>query len=202
MITSQAPLFSSTRPDMAFSLLAGNIGYLLFNAFEDQELPRRFLAEFSRIGQTDALVVDLRGARGEGSANAWKILSYLMGRSFPAVRWMGPACVLVRRCMPGHGAYARPMAVLIGRDTDGAAEDFAVTFNTARRGLIWGEPTGQDGAHSGVQPHRLLRASDADVRAGRDVVLLAACQALRLEPDYRPAETAAKLPWTLQEHSA
>ena len=187
MTTREPPFFFSSA-DMAFSLLAGNIGHLVFNAFEDPALPQRFLAEFGRISQSDALVVDLRGARGEGSANAWKILSYLMGRAFPAVRWMGPACVLVQRCVPCHGAYVRPMAVLIGAGTDGAAEDFAVTFNTARRGLIWGQPTGPDGARSGVLPHRLLRPNAADLRDGRDAVLLAACQALRQAPDYRPLE--------------
>ncbi len=138
------------------------------------------------------------------------MLAWLMNKPFSTVRWMGPASVLVRRRTPFAAAgrpaeagqpwkvspaYPRPLAVLVGAATEGAAEDFAVTVNAARRGLLWGEPTGGASGRPGVQPHRLLRASAEDACAGRDSVLLAACQALRQQlaaPAVRP----------LQEHAA
>lgn len=206
----------AVRADMAFELLPGNIGHLVLRSFEDPGLPQRFAAAFERISATAALVVDLRQASGAGSAQAWQILAWLMNKPFSTVRWMGPASVLVRRRTPFAAAglpaaagqpwkvtpaYPRPLAVLLGAATEGAAEDFAVTVTAAHRGLLWGEPTGGiSGAKGrpGVQPHHLLRASAEEARAGRDSVLLAACQALQAQL-AAPAKPVVR---PLQEHAA
>ena len=183
------------KHDVVFSLLDGNIGHVALNSFEDDGSPDRFAAAFERISQTDALVVDLRDNPGRGSDNGWKILAYLMGRSFNTVRWMGRSYVLIKRGFPCHGEgrvtssagvwsasavqpYTRPVAVLIGPHSGLAAEDFAVTFDAARRGDVLGEPTGRADDGPGVQPHRLVHPTVSDIRAGRDTVLLAAWHSL------------------------
>lgn len=111
--------------------------------------------------------------------------------------------------MPDAGHhFAGPVAVLTSPGTYSAAEDFAVAFDGMNRGLLIGEPTGgstgqplpiklpgggfaricskrdtyPDGkvfVGVGVQPHRLVRPTVADLRAGRDTVLEAALAALR-----------------------
>jgi DNA polymerase IIIc chi subunit len=186
---------SPAKQDVVFSLLDGNIGHLALNSLEDDGSPNRFAAVFDRISRTDALVVDLRDNTGRGSDNGWKILAYLMGRPFNTVRWMGRSYVLIKRGFPCHGEgrvtssagvwsasavqpYTRPVAVLIGPRCGSAAEDFAVTFDAARRGDILGEPTGRADDGPGVQPHRLVRPSVSDTRAGRDMVQLAAWHSL------------------------
>lgn len=104
--------------------------------------------------------------------------------------------------------FAGPVVVLIGPRTYSAAEDFAVAFDVADRGPMLGEPTGgstgqplmfalpgggqarvcskrdtyPDGREFvgvGVLPDRVVPATVADVRAGRDPVLEAAIEAIR-----------------------
>lgn len=103
--------------------------------------------------------------------------------------------------------FAGPVVLLTSAGTYSAAEDFAMAFDALKRGTILGEPTGgstgqplffelpgggqarvctkldtyPDGrtfVGVGVQPHRLLRPTVADLRAGRDGVLEAALAAL------------------------
>ncbi len=216
---------AAVRADLVFEVLPGNIGHLVLRSFEDPGLPQRFAASFERISATAALVVDLRLARGGGNTQAWQILAWLMDKPFNAVRWMGPACVLVRRRLPfaaagrpGEGAagtawqvrpaYPRPLAVLIGGHTEGAAEDFAVTVENARRGLLWGEPTGAHKGRPGVQPQRLLRARTAGHDQGPDMLLWAAREALLHQVGPKQAVPAigasglAGLPDRSEEHPA
>jgi C-terminal processing protease CtpA/Prc len=115
---------------------------------------------------------------------------------------------------PAHH-FAGPVIVLTGPGTYSAAEDFAVAFDTMKRGLILGEPTGgstgqplffrlpgggsarvctkrdtyPDGrafVGVGVRPGRLVRPTVADFRAGRDTVLEAALAQLREAPASAP----------------
>lgn len=100
-----------------------------------------------------------------------------------------------------------PVAVLIGAATYSAAEDFLVGFDSLQRGLIVGEPSGgstgqplrlalpgggfglvcvkrdryPDGRSFvgvGIQPQHLAKATQADLRQGRDAVLEQAVQLL------------------------
>ena len=107
----------------------------------------------------------------------------------------------------GKRLYAKPVILLTSAATYSAAEDMAVAFDSMKRGKIFGEPTGgstgqplsfklpgggsarvctkldsyADGKQFvgvGVQPHKLVRPTVADIRAGKDTVLLAALEEL------------------------
>lgn len=105
--------------------------------------------------------------------------------------------------------YSKPVVVLISPRTYSAAEDFSVAFDAMQRGVLLGEATGgstgqplsfklpgggsarvctkrdtyPDGrafVGVGVQPHKLVRPTVADFRAGRDTVLEAALAQLHV----------------------
>lgn len=109
----------------------------------------------------------------------------------------------------GKLLYTKPVVVLTSPRTFSAAEDFCVAFDAMGRGMIVGEPTGgstgqplffqlpgggnarvctkrdtyPDGrvfVGVGIQPNKLVSPTVADFRAGRDTVLEAALDQLKM----------------------
>ncbi len=108
----------------------------------------------------------------------------------------------------GKKLYTKPVLVLSSPRTYSAAEDFLVAFETMRRGLIVGEasggstgqplfftlpgggsarictkrdsfPDGREFVGVGIQPHKPVTPTIADLRAGKDTVLDAALKELQ-----------------------
>lgn len=108
---------------------------------------------------------------------------------------------------PHNRHFTGPVAVLIGPRTFSAAEDFVVSFAAMKRGILVGQatagssgqplvfklpggglarvcsaqetfPSGREFVGIGITPQIMVEPSIADVRAGRDPVIVAAARAL------------------------
>lgn len=206
-----------------FKMLPGGVAYVALNTFGDDNVVKDFEAACAEIAKSNTLILDIRDNGGGSSNIGYKILGYLTDKSFrtsqwstrdyrPSFRAWGQPEKWYRGeagTFPPHGPhpYTKPVAVLTSARTYSAAEDFAVAFDSAKRGKIVGEPTGgstgqplmfslpgggsarvctkhdryPDGKEFmgvGVQPDVLVHPTIADFRAARDTILEAALQAL------------------------
>jgi carboxyl-terminal processing protease len=148
--------------------------------------------------------VSFRNAAGHSfNAALQRVDSNTFKRPMPKLEQADPAWPADTRHQ-----YRKPVAVLISGATYSAAEDFMVAFDSMKRGLIVGEPTGgstgqplmislpgggtarigtkrdtyPDGrawVGVGIQPGLKVAPTVADLRKGRDTMLEAALATLR-----------------------
>lgn len=206
----------SPVPLMSFKMLPGNLGYLALNSFQDQKIDSQFAEAFDEIQKSDAIIIDIRNNGGGTSSIGFTILQYFTKEPFktsrwktrdyrPALRaWGQPERWYVSESdewKPNvNKAYTKPVILLISPRTGSAAEDFAVAFDSMKRGQIVGEPTigstgqpllitlpgggsarictkrdtypdGKEFVGVGVQPNFLVQQTLADFRADRDTAL-------------------------------
>ncbi|MCU0636703.1 MAG: S41 family peptidase, partial [Gemmatimonadaceae bacterium] len=211
----RVPPFSLTmRPD--------SIAVVSLTTFADASVVGEFERVLPSLSRARGLIIDIRENDGGNSRHGWDILARLIGQPSrtaswstpqyrPAFRSWGRSSGTYReegaRVIPRAPHFPGPVAVLIGRRTFSAAEDFAVAFDVARRGPLIGEPTGGStgnpislrlpgGGHAricakddrypdgrtfvgvGVQPTIAVVRTIADLRAGRDATLERAVEAL------------------------
>lgn len=173
----------SQTPDLAITPLAGGVVHVALRRFSPAGFAQLLSGE---LQAARALVLDLRRNRSgrEHSAQAWCVLAYLMDRPFATLRWLrlggqGQARPAAAGIWSSTSVrlFTGPVVLLLGRHTGGAGEDFAASFDAARRGLMLGEATGADGL--GVLPDQQVPACDGGAPAGRDPLLLAAWQAVQ-----------------------
>jgi carboxyl-terminal processing protease len=212
------------RPAFEMRMLPGNVAYVALNGFGDQQAADGFIAAFDKIAQSSALVIDMRNNGGGNSDVGYRVLATLTDKPFRTAKWgtrnYRPSYRAWQRTMPNYEEdeaawqadtsrqYTKPVAVLTSGATYSAGEDFMVAFDTMKRGLIVGEPTGgstgqplmialpgggmarictkadtyPDGrvwVGKGIQPHLKVAPTVADLRKGKDTVLEAALAALR-----------------------
>jgi C-terminal processing protease CtpA/Prc len=196
-------------PDFDYRMLDHNIAFVALNSFERDTVLPLFEAHFEDISKADGLIIDLRLNGGGSGSVGFDILSHLTDRPFLISKSSyraSPDNLSWRAYPPGTWksrpgkAFKKPVIVLISPMTFSAAEDFAVAFDTMKRGTLIGEPTGgstgqpysfklpgglsarvcmkrdtyPDGREFvglGVQPHILVSPTIGDIREGRDVVL-------------------------------
>jgi retinol-binding protein 3 len=137
-------------------ILPGNIGYLYFHAFMDtQYCGDTAAAAMSFLGNSDALIVDLRENGGGDPAMIALIASYLFDQPTHLIdfwerkggttqQWWTSPYVPGKR--PGQRV---PVYVLTSSDTFSGAEEFAYDLRNLKRATIIGEVTG-GGAHPGT----------------------------------------------------
>jgi hypothetical protein len=137
-------------------ILPGNIGYLYFHAFMDtQYCGETAAAAMNFLGNSDALIVDLRENGGGDPAMIAFISSYLFDQPTHLTDfwerkggttqqwWTSPY-------VPGKRLGQRvPVYVLTSSDTFSGAEEFAYDLKNLKRATIIGEITG-GGAHPGT----------------------------------------------------
>lgn len=211
-------LFWDRNPLVTFKILKGNIGYLQINSFNDEILVSKFDSLFSTIAQTMALIIDVRNNGGGNGNNGFEILGSLTDKPFypgkAAIRqyksvgraWGEPESIEIQNWdwKPyKNQVYTKPVIVLTSAATYSAAEDFTATFQTMKRGIVIGEPTGgstgqpvmftlpgggmgrvcakrdfySDGREFigiGIMPDLLVKPTYQSIVAGRDDVLEAA----------------------------
>ncbi|MFZ6647640.1 S41 family peptidase [Undibacterium sp. TJN25] len=215
-------------PQFEFRMLPGDIAYMVLGNFEDKNGPREFEKVFPQILQAKGLILDVR-ANGGGSSNlGYDILSFLSKKGIPVSlslerqesntqRAKGTDLMLLRPQLNAFSTpyvvahpkvYDGPVAVLAGPKTFSAAEDFLVSFDTMKRGIIVGTPTGgstgqpltlklpgggtaricvkhdyyPDGREfvgKGIAPDISAAQTVEDQRAGRDAVLEQAVAAIQ-----------------------
>lgn len=218
----------STAP-AELRLLPGNIAYLRVDTFDNDSGIKALEAALPQVLQAAGLVIDLRNNGGGSSSHGYNILSYLDHQPFAtAASYIRDDTALERargmgliKWRPVEGnkqfqqarerVYTGPVAVLVGARTFSAAEDFAVSFESMRRGPLIGtatagstgqplylalpgggraricvkrdvRPDGRTFVGKGVPPAIVVEPTVADVRAGRDAALQRAIAVLAATP--------------------
>jgi retinol-binding protein 3 len=137
--------------------LAGNVGYLEIRGFGFDTADVRDVAAtaFTFLGNTDALIIDVRRNGGGSPHMVAQVSSYLFGSDsvhLNSLYWR-PADrtdhFYTRAVVPGtrYGPN-KPVYVLTSRTTFSGAEEFAYNLQALRRATIVGDTTG-GGAHPG-----------------------------------------------------
>jgi C-terminal processing protease CtpA/Prc len=201
----------------------GHIAYVALNSFAERDIVTDFEKAWPEIRKAPALILDVRANGGGDSGFGSQILSYLVAKGGdveavrtrlyrPAYRAWGRGEDWQNQTWSVHAkageGYRGPIVLLTGPDTGSAAEDFAVSFDMLKAGIILGEPTGgstgqplsfrlpgggsgrvctlqtryADGREFvgvGVQPKIRVTPTVADFRAGKDTVLESAEAYLR-----------------------
>jgi C-terminal processing protease CtpA/Prc len=204
------------KPRLEYRLLDdGRIAYVALNTFGEQDIVKDFEKAWPEMRKAPALILDVRANGGGNSGFGSEILSYLVAKGGdveavrtrlyrPAYRAWGQGEDWQNQTWPvnakaGEG-YSGRIVLLTGPGTFSAAEDFAVSFDILKAGMILGEPTGgstgqplsfqlpgggsgrvctlqtryADGREFvgvGVQPKIRVTRTVADFRADKDTVL-------------------------------
>lgn len=135
--------------------LRGNIGYLEFLNFMDEELGADTVAAaMNFINGTDALIIDLRGNGGGNPAMVALICSYLFGPEpvhLNDLYWREGNRTdefWTKKEVAGKRYLNKDVYVLTSKRTFSGAEEFTYNLKNLKRATIIGETTG-GGAHPG-----------------------------------------------------
>jgi retinol-binding protein 3 len=152
-------------------VLAGNVGYIKFNAFRSPEVCGGIAAAaMSLIADCDALILDLRDNSGGDPAMVAFMSSYLFARPVhlsdiyersrhvTVESWTLPF-------VPGPRFVGKPVFVLTSRRTFSGAEEFAYDLQMLKRAVVVGETSG-GGAHP-VRPIRIGERFEITVPVAR-----------------------------------
>lgn len=147
-------------PVVQFSVIGNNVGLLKIESFSTAGFTKQFDSLYSSILKTNALIIDLRENGGGDGAQGQYIMKHIMKTPFkdaassfiqynPILKIWGmkhtpffqiPADDVAP--FTNRQIYDKPVVLLIGKVTYSAAEDFAMSFDYAKRGALIGEPTG------------------------------------------------------------
>jgi hypothetical protein len=137
--------------------LAGNIGYLEIRSFgfDTADVSSVAATAFTFLGNTDALIIDVRRNGGGSPHMVAQVSSYLFGPDsvhLNSLYWRPRNRTddfYTRRDIEGtRYGPDRPVYVLTSRNTFSGAEEFAYNLQALRRATIVGDTTG-GGAHPG-----------------------------------------------------
>jgi len=128
--------------------LSGNIGYLDFRFFADPELAGDTLASaMNFLGNTDALILDLRNNGGGQPTMVAVVCSYFFGPKpvhLSDLSWRPDNSTQQYWTMPyvpGKRYLDKDVYVLTSKETLSAAEGFAYDLKTHKRATLIGETT-------------------------------------------------------------
>ena len=200
-----------------FKILPNNLAYFAINEFETSKSREKFMSIFDSLANTTALILDIR-RNGGGSTDVSilrcltdkpiKQAQYFVRKYVPTYRaWGGREEGIVWQQEPqsewspnGNKLYKKPVVLLIGPQTFSAAEDFAVIFDSMKRGKMIGEatagstgqplpfslpgglmgrvctkrdlyPDGKVFVGEGIKPDIEIKPTIVDIQNGRDTVL-------------------------------
>jgi len=135
--------------------LRGNIGYLEFLNFMDEELGADTVAAaMNFVNGTDALIIDMRNNGGGNPAMVALVCSYLFGPEpvhLNDLYWREGNRTdefWTRKEVPGKRYLNKDVYVLTSKRTFSGAEEFTYNLKNLKRATIIGETTG-GGAHPG-----------------------------------------------------
>jgi C-terminal processing protease CtpA/Prc len=154
--------------------LKGNIGYIDMRQFSRPAMvATRIAATMALMGDTSALVIDLRHCSGGDPESVMLFASYLYDKPthLNDVYWRDENRTEQRWTTatvagPRYGE-ARKLYLLTSNDTFSGCEDFAYALKNNKRATLVGETTG-GGAHGGG-PHRLDAHFMMFVPSGRPI---------------------------------
>ncbi len=132
--------------------LAGNIGYLKFDAFADPDVCGPVVAtSMAFLAHTDALIFDLRENHGGDPAMVQLMVSYLFANSTHINDMLNQHDNTTKQywtlpSVAGPRYLDKPVYVLTSGQTFSGGEEFTYDLQTQKRATIVGETTG-GGAH-------------------------------------------------------
>lgn len=137
--------------------LAGNIGYLRINMFLDAAPSAEKLAQaLGLLGDTSALIIDVRGAPGGEPAGVAHVIGHLVAARTPTVRMqarVGGQSERTYYAEPRTPSFAdKPVFVLIDGRTGSGAEEFAYDLQAMGRALLVGETSYGAATPGGYRP--------------------------------------------------
>ena len=182
--------------------LPGNIGYVEFRGFTDPEGGADTVASvFNFLGNTDAIIFDLRKNGGGNPAMVALICSYLFGAEpvhLNSLHWREGKGERVeefwtRKEVAGKRYTGKDVYVLTSNYTFSGAEEFTYNLKNLKRATIVGETTG-GGANPGGG-NRLSKHFGAFIPRGRAVspITKTNWEGTGVEPDVKvPADQALR----------
>jgi hypothetical protein len=156
--------------------LPGNVGYLEIRsfAFDTADVSSVVAIAFDYLGNTDALIIDVRRNGGGSPYVVAQVSSYLFGPEpvlLNSLYWRPDNRTddfYTSRTVPGtRYGPDRPVYVLTSRATFSGAEEFTYDLQTRKRATVVGDTTG-GGAHPGG-PRRVTDYFTVWVPSGRAV---------------------------------
>jgi peptidase S41-like protein len=137
--------------------LAGNVGYVEIRSFgfDTADVSSVAATAFTFLGNTDALIIDIRRNGGGSPHMVAQVSSYLFGSDsvhLNSLYWRPENrtdAFYTRSKVPGtRYGPDKPVYVLTSRTTFSGAEEFAYNLQSLKRATIVGDTTG-GGAHPG-----------------------------------------------------
>jgi C-terminal processing protease CtpA/Prc len=205
--------------------LGGDLAYVALNSFGDDYIVDEFIEKFEMIKQAKGLIIDVRENHGGSSGIGHEIIAHLIDKDIPATHWKTPQYRAAFRAWgrdeewydggtetiepETDEPFLGPVVVLIGPETNSAAEDFVVPLHAAGRATIVGQksrgstgqplqfrfldakirgrvctkrdtyPDGREFVGVGIIPDLEIHPTPADIAAGRDVVIQKAVELLK-----------------------
>ncbi|MBA4804693.1 MAG: S41 family peptidase [Brevundimonas sp.] len=137
--------------------LAGNVGYLRINMFLDAPpAAEKLAAAIGLLADTEALIIDVRGAPGGEPAGVANAIGHLVAERTPTVRAeerFAPAEARIYHAEPRTPAYVgKPVYVLIDGNTGSGAEEFAYDLQAMGRATLVGQTTYGAATPGGFRP--------------------------------------------------
>lgn len=202
--------------DFEYKNIGDRISYVAINTFRTSKVVDKFREHIKSIYKSKGLIIDVRKNGGGNSSNGDAIIAQLIDKAIPGTRWKTPQYRAAFRAWgsdekwydggsdminPGTDApFLRPIVVLIGPETNSAAEDFVVPLHAAGRAILVGGktsgstgqplrfdlgygvngrictkrdiyPDGREFVGVGIIPGVEVHPTQTDIAAGRDVVL-------------------------------
>ncbi|HUW19583.1 MAG TPA: S41 family peptidase [Sedimentisphaerales bacterium] len=212
-------LLPRSRPKSVFEYrdLGDGIACVALNSFGDSSVVDSFNEKFKQISRAKGLIIDVRKNHGGSSRHGHAIIARLIDKAIPATRWKTPQYRAAFRAWgrdeqwydggskiinpETDEPFLGPVVVLIGPETNSAAEDFVVPLHAAGRATIVGQksrgstgqplqfsfldgkiggrvctkrdqyPDGREFVGVGIIPDVEVHPTPADIAASRDVVL-------------------------------
>jgi hypothetical protein len=157
-------------PFERIAVLPQNIGYFKLDSFPDSATCGPSAEEaMSRLNETSAVILDLRGNRGGDPESLQQIAAWLIAR--PAT-WYNPrerSAAQSTTLSPARNSRLgnKPVYILTSSLTGNGAEQFAYNLKTLKRATLIGErtrsaaPSKPNGQGNGVTPDVRVKASEA-----------------------------------------
>ncbi len=169
-------LAASRQQECSFEKLElhpGNIGYVKFSWFANPAICGEVAdAVMSRLSQTDAVIFDLRDARGGYPEMVRRMAGWMFDQP---VQWYNPRAMSPAEQMTvppaaGSGFGNKPVFILTSSQTFSGAEHFAYNLKVLGRATLVGETTsGASHAGPGNPPNRADDSQEKPIWEGTGV---------------------------------
>ena len=141
--------------DFEYRDLGDGLAYVALNSFGSSDVVQAFNEKFKEVSRAKGLLIDVRENSGGSSRYGHAITAHLIDKPIPTTRWKTPQYRAAFRAWGRDEQwydggfkmidpettepFLGPIVVLIGPETNSAAEDFVVPLHAAGRATIVGQ---------------------------------------------------------------